>query len=255
MQLDKHVKQGKLLYLNKTENISVSENDHYRWLAFGEVVQSVMLKREVWKLTLPHQKIMMLPLLFFTPQQVVEIGLGGGNTGRFLTHLLKGLSFKSIELNASVIECFNHYFNPQNAAISTQHENATTWFKSAFNNEKENIDWLISDVYKEDTSDFTTTLNLLNDIVIDFPQNNCLSLNLPDFSDHEINLCLTVIQQLDSTHHIVYFHVPNHLNIIVHILPKHWPLERLLLKQKHPLLAKYTYKKWKNFWKIKQLTA
>lgn len=255
MQLGKHVQQGKLLYVNQDEHISVSENKHYRWLAFGDVVQSVMLKRQVNKLTLPHQKIMMLPLLFFTPQQVVEIGLGGGNTGRFLTHTINNLSFKSIELSSNVIECFNQYFNPLNADITIQHGNATTWFESKFSSEKENIDWLISDVYQEDAKDFNTTLHLLNSIVADFPSNNCLTLNLPDFSDHEINLCLTVIKQLESTHHIIYFHVPNHLNVVVHILPVHWQLNKLLQKQKHRLLKKYTYSKWKHFWKYNQLSA
>lgn len=255
MQLEKHVKQGKLLYLNQSQHISVSENNHYRWMAFGDVVQSVMLKRSVSKLTLPHQKIMMFPLLFFTPQQVVEIGLGGGNTGRFLTQLIDDLSFKSIELSSSVIECFNQYFNPHNTPITIQHKNATHWFQSEFIDEKEGIDWLISDVYQEDASDFNTTLNLLNSIVADFPVNNCLTLNLPDFSDHEINLCLTVIRQLKSTHQIFYFHVPNHLNMIVHVLPLHWQLDKLLLKKKHKLLKKYTYTKWKNVWKNQQLKA
>ncbi len=254
MQLEKHVKQGKLLYLNPKEKISVSENNHYRWLAFGDVVQSVMLKRKVSQLTLPHQKIMMLPILFFTPQNIVEIGLGGGNSGRFLTALIQNISFTSIELSKQVIHCFNEFFNPEQAKISIQNNNATHWLQTTFNDQKEDIDWLISDLYQENTSDFKTTLSLLNDFVIDFPENNCLTLNLPDFSDHEVNLCLTVIQQLESTHHIIYFHVPNHLNIIIHILPIHWPLERLMLKQKHALLKKYTYNKWKCFWQTKQIS-
>jgi hypothetical protein len=255
MQLDKHVKQGKLLYLNQSEHLSVSENAHYRWLSFGDVVQSVMLKRTVSKLTLPHQKIMMLPLLFFTPQNVVEIGLGGGNTGRFLTHLIPDLSFRSIELSASVIECFDKFFNPQKSTITVQHDNATLWLQSDFDNEKDTIDWLISDVYQEDAEDFNTTLDLLNSIVVDFPCNNCLTLNLPGFTDHEVNLCLTVIQQLESTHHIAYFHVPNHLNVIVHILPAHWQIDKQLQKQKHRVLKKYTYTRWKKFWKHYQLNV
>ena len=253
MQLEKHIKKGRLLYLNQNERISVSENDHYTWLAFGDVVQSVMLNRQPEKLTLPHQKIMMLPLLFFSPDNVVEIGLGGGNTGRFLTDIIKGLSFTSIELSSCVIECFAQYFNPTNADITVKHNNANKWFTSEFNDNKYSIDWLISDVYKEDTTDFSTTLNLLSNIVTEFPVNNCLTLNLPDFTDDEINRCLTVIQQLASTHQITYFYVPNHLNVVIHILPIHWQLDKLLLKQKHQRLKRYTYIKWKRFWKQNQL--
>ena len=48
MQLTKHIEQGRLIYLDKNEDIntlgslSVGENDYYKWLNIGDVVQSVM---------------------------------------------------------------------------------------------------------------------------------------------------------------------------------------------------------------------
>ena len=102
MQLSKHIAQGKLLYLSQgEENLSVSENQYFRWLAFNndkgeQVIQSVMHKRKPWQLTLPHQTALLLPLLFFKPQNVVELGLGGGNLDRFLAHTCNNISIKSI---------------------------------------------------------------------------------------------------------------------------------------------------------------
>ena len=103
MQLLKHIAQGKLVYLSQgKEALSVSENEHYRWLAFHHnnnepVIQSVMHKRKPWQLTLPHQTALLLPLLFFKPNNVVELGLGGGNLDRFLAHLSTNITIKSIE--------------------------------------------------------------------------------------------------------------------------------------------------------------
>ena len=43
MKLAQHVSQGRLVYLsNSADQISISENNHFRWLAFDDVIQSVM---------------------------------------------------------------------------------------------------------------------------------------------------------------------------------------------------------------------
>ena len=71
MQLAKHIDNSKLLYLSQSygnksaDAISINENNYFRWIAFGDVIQSVMHKRKPWLLTLPHQTMMLLPLLFF----------------------------------------------------------------------------------------------------------------------------------------------------------------------------------------------
>lgn len=46
MKLTQHVNQARLVYLsNMTDQITISENEHYRWLAFDDVIQSVMYLR------------------------------------------------------------------------------------------------------------------------------------------------------------------------------------------------------------------
>jgi hypothetical protein len=252
MQLSKHVSQGKLLYLDQgEESISVSENEHYRWLAFAnnsseKIIQSVIHKRNPWQLTLPHQTALLLPLLFFRPLEVVELGLGGGNLIRFLSHLSPDISIHSIEQNKTVIRCFERYFNPDNITINIQNSDSQQWLNTT---QKAKPDWLICDVYQTQQHDTVKTNKQLADLIDNIDSNSCLSINLPDASDEDVNLCLTVLQQLQSGHDIYYFHIPNYLNIVIQLIPKHWQIKKLLNRNKHSYLPKKLFLKWRDFWR------
>jgi spermidine synthase len=251
MQLCKQIAQGKLLYLHQDkETISVSENEHYRWLAFTDeqkqaVIQSVMHKRKPWLLTLPHQTAIMLPLLFFRPCTVVELGLGGGNTQRFLKHLPPKIDVLSIEQNSTVIDSFHRYFNPQGTPTSITNLHSDTWLTQL---DKSSIDWLICDIYQSAEQDSSHTAKQLQPLVDNIDNNSCLSINLPDASDDEVNVCLTILQQLSAAHHIYYFHIPNYLNIVIHLIPKHWQTTKHLKRGKNSFLPPRLFIKWRTFW-------
>ncbi|MDP7591725.1 MAG: hypothetical protein QF552_03315 [Litorilituus sp.] len=251
MQLCKHIAQGKLLYLKQDkEAISVSENEHYRWLAFTDekkeaVIQSVMHKRKPWLLTLPHQTVMMLPLLFFRPNKVVELGLGGGNTQRFLNHLSPVIELLSIEQNHTVIDSFHHYFNPKNIPTSIVNLHSDTWLTQL---NKDSVDWLICDIYQSAEQGASHTAKQLQSLIDNIDNNSCLSINLPDASDEEINVCLAILQQLSTAHNIYYFHIPNYLNIIIHLIPKHWRITKHLKRGKNSFLPSRLFIKWRTFW-------
>jgi len=256
MQLVKHIEKGKLLYLSQSydnqssDAISISENNYFRWIAFGDVIQSVMHKRKPWLLTLPHQTMMLLPLLFFKPQKIIELGLGGGNLARFLKHLSDDINFSSVECNQAVIDSFEQYFNPEQASITIVHNRAEDWLldqnKSGVTTES--LDWLICDVYQQQLIDFKETIKLLEVFMSAISSNTCLSINLPDSNDQEVNLCLTVLQQLQTNHRIVYFHVPNYLNVVIHVLPEHWPIDFPNRRNKHSYLNKRIYTHGLTFW-------
>ncbi len=251
MQLSKHIAQGKLLYLHQgEENLSVWENKYFRWLAFNndkgeQVIQSVMHRRKPWQLTLPHQTALLLPLLFFKPQNVVELGLGGGNIDRFLAYTCTDISIKSIEYSASVIESFSQYFNPEKEEIEIIHHNSHDWLVQNKNN---NMDWLICDIYQHKEQDADETIKQLENLLANIDSNGCLSINLPDATDTEVNLCLTVLQQLSRDHNIVYFHIPNYLNIVIHLIPKHWQTFKLLKRNKNCFLPRRLFLQWRKFW-------
>ncbi len=250
MQLAKHIAQGKLAYFNQgNEAISVSENEHYRWLAFSgnnneQVIQSVMLKRKPWKLTLPHQTALMLPLLFFKPNSIVELGLGGGNIQRFINNLSEDISIHSIEHSSDVIDCFNQYFNPEKNPMHVVFSDSQQWLQE----NKTQFDWFICDIFQQDIQSYDNTINQLEHITQHIKTNTCLSINLPDASDNEVNLLLTILQQLSPLHEITYFHVPNYLNIVIHLIPTQWQSYKRLKRNKYSFLPKNTFSRWQKFW-------
>jgi len=251
MRLEKHLSQGKLLYLTKQEDaISVSENDHFRWMAFNDVVQSIMHKRKPHLLTLPHQVALMLPLLLFRPNKVIELGLGGGNLTRFLRHLSPEIEVTSLEYNPQVINCFTEYFNPEQLRLSIIHSDGLSWLTQQ---DEHDIDWLICDVYRSEEFGFDSIIKQLEVLTGKLTRESCLSINLPDISDEEINLCLTILQQIQVEHDISYFHIPNYLNIVIQLYPKHWSLHRLLKqsakRNRNSYLPQRVFNRWSQFWK------
>jgi len=250
MQLAKHVAQGKLTYLSQdTQALSVSENEHYSWLAFAcsngeQVIQSVMLKRKPWKLTLPHQTALMLPLLFFKPSSIVELGLGGGNIQRFVKNLSSEITMHSIEHNSAVIDCFNKYFNPAGNQVHVIYNDSKQWLK----HNDVNYDWYICDIYQQEIASYNSTVSQLESLTAHIKPNTCLSMNIPDANDNEVNLLLTILQQVSVHHEIIYFHVPNYLNIIIHMIPTQWQTYKRLKRNSHSFLPEYTFSKWKRFW-------
>jgi spermidine synthase len=249
MKLEQHLSQGKLLYLSKHEDaISISENDHFRWMAFNDVVQSIMHKRKPYSLTLPHQIALLLPLLLFRPKNIIELGLGGGNLTRFLTHLSAEIKLTSLEYNQQVISCFAEHFNPDKAAMNIIHNDGLSWLAQQ---ETQHLDWVICDVYRSDEFGFNSIVKQLEILTSKLNSQSCLSINLPDISDDEINLSLTILQQLQISHHINYFHIPNYLNIVIHLYPKHWPLHRLLkqgARRNNSYLSQRVFNRWRTFW-------
>lgn len=248
MKLAQHVSQGRLVYLsNSADQITIRENEYYRWLAFDDVIQSVMHLRRPEKLTLPHHYAALMPLLFFQPNLIIELGLGGGNLSRFLTALNPHIEVHSIELSKDVIACFQRYFNPQQHNIHIKNAEALSWLHQTSGATTQQVDWLICDVYQHHAKSFQGRVTLLTALIDNLADNACLTLNLPDLDDQEINLCLTILRQLQSSHHIIYFHIPRYLNVIIHLLPKPWLINNLKKRSKITYLPPIQYRRWRQF--------
>lgn len=250
MQLAKHVAQGKLTYLSQgDEAISVCENEHYRWLAFTShnddpVIQSVMLKRKPWQLTLPHQTALMLPLLFFKPNNMVELGLGGGNIQRFIHHVSEKIAIHSIEHSSVVIDCFNQFFNPQNNQTQITHNDSMQWLQQ----NTLDYDWYVCDVYQQNIASYNNAVAQLEQLTAKLTSTTCLSINIPDANDNEVNLFLTLLKETTDQHEIIYFHIPNYLNIVIHLIPKQWQIYKRIKRSKFSYLPPCSFSRWKEFW-------
>jgi len=246
MKLIKHIQQGQLTYLSQSDElISVSENNHYRWLAFDDVVQSMMLKRQPWQLTFPHQISLLSPLLFFRPKHVVEFGLGGGNLARFLLHYLPDLTLDTIEYSQEVIDCFTNYFNPQSAKVNLHHYTALDWLHY---NKRIKPDWFICDIYQSSQSIYDS-ITLTKNILSKVGKHAVLSINLPSPTNDEINYFLTELKILAPSKQLIYFHIPNYLNVIIHLLPLEMVPKAQNTLNDISVLPLRTAKRWRSYWR------
>lgn len=246
MKLAQHVNQGKLVYLsNEQDQISIYQNAYYRWLMFDDVIQSIMHLRQPEKLTLPHQYAALMPLLLFKPENVAELGLGGGNLSRFIKNIAPHTSVTSIELSSEVIHCYNNFFKTANSSIELINTDAMSWLTDTKQLRNNAIDWMLCDVYQHHTASFQRRVELLTALTDNLTNNTCLTINLPDLDDHEINLCLTILKQLQTSHNIIYFHIPRYLNIVIHLIPSHWQIANLKKRNKHSYLPFWQYTRWR----------
>ncbi len=261
MNLTQITQQGRLLYFNqRVDSISIYENDHYRWLMFDEVFQSLMLKSRPPKLILPHQYILMLPLVFFRPENVCEFGLGGGNMGRFITSLNPHINFTSVEKNAQVIECFNEFFNPDNSVsqlINNDAENAL------FDKRLRHADWYIYDIYQHNNE--ATNAQLLKSKLLSkaISDDTWLSLNLPDPTEPELVYLIEQLRPVFTEHKMVFFKVPKFLNVIIHFVPKKLftkasdssSVKPLLQPCRQSYLPDYFLNRGANYWSAMNVSA
>lgn len=213
MKLAQHLQQGKLLHHdNGEENISVEENEHYRWLSFDQITQSVVSKRKPYKLTLPHQYAMMLPLRFTEPKRIIEFGLGAGNLSNFILHYLPESTMISVEKSALVIKFYQKYFKGK-VSPTIKNTNAEQWLTL----EQGNIDWYIIDVYEKGNNQLylATTLKLMARLT----PKSWLTINLANLSTSEIESTLSQLKNAVKKHQLAYFKIPHYQNIIVQIFP------------------------------------
>lgn len=249
MQLFKITEQGRLLYFNQgADSISIYENDHYRWLMFDNVLQSLLLKRQPWRLVLPHQYILLLPLVFFRPKKICEFGLGGGNLDRFLYHCCENIQLYSIEQSSQVIDCFNQFFNPERINVNIIYNDAAN---ALFDKSLRQADWFIYDIYQHDNQ--ATNAELLKSKLVAkaVDKNSWLTLNLPDPTEPELAYLISQLQPVFSDHQMFFFKVPRFLNIIVHFVPKSLLINnRLKIAENSclsPLLQQKGFAYWQQF--------
>lgn len=241
MKLQKHLAQGRIIYFKAgQQQLTITENNHYRWLSLNDVVQSIMLKRHPCQLVLPHQLAMVLPLQFFKPHNILEIGLGGGALIRFIKQLLPHCNFTSLELDKSVIDAFNCFFNPAQHYTTIINEGAECWLKTQ---PCVNVDWLIIDVFLT-MNDSVISSGLVNMVLNKTQEQTLITLNLPNEQAHSVNALLKHLKQITGAQ-VLYFNVPHYKNIVVHILPV---MNEALTDNPLSPLKPYQQSRWHSLW-------
>ncbi len=248
MPLSRHLEQGRLLYWTRNPDaISVNENSHYRWLAFGDVIQSVMNKRAPNRLTLPHQYALLLPLGYFSATHVIEFGLGGGNISRFINTWFPNINHKIIERNGDVIYCFHQYFEPKKLPIEVIHSSAERWFSTTQGQERQcqqgKKEWFIYDIYQHQDEQIAASNSVLYQLIEALTEQQLLSVNLPFVEPFELNSVLDNMRRKFTTHQIAIYRVPHYRNKVIHLVPK----QCLLPKTSSGLLPMRLRKYWRKY--------
>ena len=217
MPLSTQLQHGQLLYFAKGENdLSVYENKYFRWMAFGDVVQSVIRKQKPHQLTLPHQWAMTMPLLTLTPKNIVEFGLGAGNHLLFTQHLTPKMQHKVIEANRNVLEAAVQYFPLKSYQECLIHGDANTWLEST--NALQD-DWFIFDIYHKTKFADNSYNDLLEKVIERLPTFSVLTINFPETTEKEIKFWL--LKLIAKQSHIAEFYsVPHYKNHVIHLIPK-----------------------------------
>jgi hypothetical protein len=143
-----------------------------------------------------------------------------------------------------VIDCFNQYFNPDQINSHLIYADSKQWLQE----NTANYDWYVCDVYQQDIKSYQNTVSQLEHLTANLTPSTCLSINLPDASDNEVNLLLTILKEMSTDHEITYFHIPNYLNIVIHLIPKQWQTYKRIKRNNHSYLAKNIFSRWKKFW-------
>ncbi|WP_206486511.1 hypothetical protein [Thalassotalea sp. G2M2-11] len=240
MKLDIHLQQSQLLYLVRDdENINIKENNHYRFLCFDHIVQSIMLKRKNHQLTLPHQYFITLPLLFMTPKKVIELGLGGGNILRFIKAVVPDSQLMSVENNLQVIQCFEQYFNPDNIHIDINCQAANSWLAQQ---KTVHCHWLIFDIFQAQRSDLES-VELIQQLLTHLTSKAWMTINLVDLTEKQLNRTLRYLSKIKQNRELTYFNVPQYKNIIVHLHPTIG-----VAQKEHSPLKPHQFNRWQQLW-------
>jgi len=212
MKIDKITTiERKTIFFDEASNISVCENRHYRWLQFGNVVQSLMLKRNPSILCMLYQKMLASVHIHFAPKVVLECGLGGGNMVRFIADQFASATITSTEANAAIIDIYNLYFTASKTNLCIEYSLAVDVINKT---RSHSVDWLIVDIYQPDSSNVFSK-KLIELMEIKLTNNAWLSINLPDLTESELIEQLKILRAVFFDN-IWLATVPGCQNIIIH---------------------------------------
>lgn len=196
--------------------LCVYQNQHYRWLQIGDIVQTIMDLSQPHKPLLPYLHPLLLTL-YLRPdiRHITELGLGGGALQRYFS--ASDHTLVSIELNNTIIECFESYFAPTNPS-KVIHTDAQLYLQ-----QPESTDWLIVDLFDHGGSHQHITqpsfLQACKDALND---DGVLTLNWLPAHPLETEYLLDQLQQLFGTKPRL-FSVPGYRNKVISVSERALP--------------------------------
>ncbi len=205
--------QSELLYSECVNGqlIEVREFEHYRWVQIGgSSIHSLMDVSSPSQIMLPNAKAMMTALLFCPkPQQLLNMGFGGGLFERFFATNFPELKITSLESNETVIRLSKEFF-----FIAEEHPVINDSAEHFLSKEQTSFDIILCDIFSAEKHP-----DCLYEEIFYINASHCLNrtgvfaLNLIPTSEEDV--VTIVIAMRNSFNHISLLEVPGHANVII----------------------------------------
>ncbi|NOU51917.1 fused MFS/spermidine synthase [Pseudoalteromonas sp. JBTF-M23] len=137
---------GHLLYWHKHGDVSIQvrQDKTLRWLLINNTLQSVVERNHPERLLFPHLQILEsiwknLPC----PENVLELGLGGGAIRDYLQAVYPQCKVFSVDNNPDIVHCYKKYFSTEQGC-SVACMDADTALSGT-----QHYDWIILDLFSE----------------------------------------------------------------------------------------------------------
>lgn len=136
--------EGTLLYWQNVngDHIQVREHGNLRWLLINNTLQSIIDVNNPRTLLFPHLQYLAAQWQTLPPpNNVLELGLGGGAIRNYLLKQHPQVNITSVEKNAGILACYSQFF-ASSSNESLLCDDAQVVLTSA-----RNIDWVILDLF------------------------------------------------------------------------------------------------------------
>lgn len=208
-----------MLYWHADQQLTVHQNNRYRWLNLGHTVQTVMDLGNPARPVLPHLHAMLMALyLRPEPRSVLELGLGGGALCRWFAHQPEPPAYHCIEYSDPIIHCFHEYFNPDALAPHLQKADAKLAIR-----QHQHQDLLLVDLFGEGRQpEFLSRSEFYHHCLESLSPDGVLVVNLLSHSQLQINHIRQKLAIL-SGQAVQLIHVPGYHNHLLLASPAGLP--------------------------------
>lgn len=170
-------KQVLYLHQDTEKTIVVNKNDELIWLTYNDVIQSAITIEPPYRSVLPHNYVMLLPLLYDKePKSILELGAGALSTQRYLKLTHPNINMLSIEADEEILKACNQCF-PLSNELNVKLTDAYLYVNAI--HDKQSYDWLIVDLFHgADSPVHESPLSFLRSLLTVINDDGWLILNI-----------------------------------------------------------------------------
>ena len=207
-----------VLYLHKDmeKTIVAHKNDELIWLTYNDVIQSAITIEPPYRSVLPHNYIMLLPLLYDKePKSILELGAGALSTQRYLKLTHPSIKMLSIESDEEVLEACNQCF-PMSYDLNVKCTDAYLYV-SELQAKQKKYDWLMVDLFHgADSPVHESPLSFLQSLISITDDGGWLILNILTKDQAKLNKLGLTLSQLNAGKLYIYAvpEMQNHIFLV-----------------------------------------